>query len=401
MSETKVILKYKRECDSWLCPECDTENSISLDKCAVCNFRKTSEVAILKQWSAVDEHAVSTTSTTKTKKSTSIFKDDDYTPPTEANKNKIIWGIIIVILIVGLLVAASQGSTYATYSDAINEFNSGNYETAMAMFEDLPSSYKDVSYMLVESKYQCATKYLNAGDFASAESLFESIAYHNDSADKLNECKYQSAYALYNSGSYAEAKNIFQELSPYSDSDEMVSECKYQVAYDLFNSRNYNVAKRNFQEITLYKNSAEMVNECDYIIASNYKDDGDYVKAMKAFKELGGYKDSRSQFSDSENLLVFYNESNGYYGNEFSMVGEWSDSSGNYVAYTSNGNGSLNASYNLGYTEGQLYKVLNGIHYHGDDYSGWKKQWIYQRVDNNTVQAYDYIDGQIYNLTRK
>lgn len=42
MPETKVILKYKRECDSWLCPECDTENSISLGKCAVCNFRNSS-----------------------------------------------------------------------------------------------------------------------------------------------------------------------------------------------------------------------------------------------------------------------------------------------------------------------------------------------------------------------
>ena len=42
MPETKVILKYKRERDSWLCPECDTENSITLGKCTVCGCRKTS-----------------------------------------------------------------------------------------------------------------------------------------------------------------------------------------------------------------------------------------------------------------------------------------------------------------------------------------------------------------------
>jgi len=28
--ETKEILKFYRECDSWLCPECDRENDMSL-----------------------------------------------------------------------------------------------------------------------------------------------------------------------------------------------------------------------------------------------------------------------------------------------------------------------------------------------------------------------------------
>lgn len=68
----------------------------------MCNFRKTSEVTILKLWSAVDERATSTTTTTKTTTSTSIFKDDDYTPPAEeneTNKNKIIWGIVAAIVI--------------------------------------------------------------------------------------------------------------------------------------------------------------------------------------------------------------------------------------------------------------------------------------------------------------
>ena len=51
--------------------------------------------------------------------------------------------------------------------------------------------------------------------FSSAESLFESISYHSDSAEKLNECKYQAAYALFNSGSYAEAKNKFMDISSY------------------------------------------------------------------------------------------------------------------------------------------------------------------------------------------
>jgi len=193
--------------------------------------------------------------------------------------------------------------------------------------------------------------------------LFESISYHNDSAEKLNECKYQAAYALFNSGSYAEAKNKFVEISSYSNSNEMAS-------------------------------------ECDYSIAMNYKNNGEYVKAMKAFNDLGAYKDSTNQFAKTENALISYNRKNGYYYNENSMFGEWSDSSGNYVTYTNKGNGNVNASYNLGYSDGQFFKLTNGVHYHGDDNSGWKKQWIYQRVDNNSVQVYDFIDGEIYNLSR-
>ena len=199
--------------------------------------------------------------------------------------------------------------------------------------------------------------------FSSAESLFESISYHNDSAEKLNECKYQSAYSLFNSGSYAEAKNIFNEIASYS-------------------------------------NSSEIVNECDYVVAMNYKNNGDYVKAMKAFKDLGSYKDSNNQFSNSESLLISYNKRNGYYSNENSMVGNWSDESGNYANYTRKNDGSTHVNYNLGFTEGEFYKISNGVHYHGNDYIGWKKQWIFQRIDGNNAQVYDYIDGQIYNLSK-
>ena len=154
VKETNTILRYKRPCHSWLCPDCDTENNISLGKCTVCGCRKSPSATILKQWTEADDRPVTppkktTTSTT----TTSVFKDtekDSYVPEEETNKNKIkiIWGIIIAIIIIGLIIAASQGSTYAAYSDAMNEFNSGNYEIAINMFEELPSGYKYVSYML-------------------------------------------------------------------------------------------------------------------------------------------------------------------------------------------------------------------------------------------------------------
>lgn len=194
--------------------------------------------------------------------------------------------------------------------------------------------------------------------------MFESISYHSDSAEKLNECKYQAAYALFNSGSYAEAKNKFVEISSYSNSNEMAS-------------------------------------ECDYSIAMNYKNNGEYVKALKAFNDLGSYKDSASQFANSERLLKQSNQRNGYYSNEYAMSGNWQDTNGNYVQYINKGNESYSTSYNLSYTHGgDTFKFENSIHYNKSGSSGWIKQWIFQRIDSNNAQVYDYIDGQIYNLCK-
>ena len=94
VKETNVILKYKRLCDSWLCPDCDTENNVSLGKCTVCGCRKSESATILKQWTEADERPVTPPpKKTITTPTGPIFKDetkDDYIPEEE-NKNKIIW----------------------------------------------------------------------------------------------------------------------------------------------------------------------------------------------------------------------------------------------------------------------------------------------------------------------
>ncbi len=53
--ETKVILKYKRECDSWICPDCDTENHMTVGRCTVCGYGRTSTVSIVKAWTPADD----------------------------------------------------------------------------------------------------------------------------------------------------------------------------------------------------------------------------------------------------------------------------------------------------------------------------------------------------------
>ena len=46
--EVYEILEFKREKDSWICSECDTENSLLINKCSVCGEMKKSGSKILR-----------------------------------------------------------------------------------------------------------------------------------------------------------------------------------------------------------------------------------------------------------------------------------------------------------------------------------------------------------------
>lgn len=381
--ETKVILKYRRERDSWLCGECDTENSMSVEKCIVCGYRKSTSSTILKTWTEADERPVIPVRPVDRKRpmgggtppsgpsrppyrppSGSGHTDSGYTSYTDKNSVGIAWGILAIIIVIILITAAvGISEAYAQYSDAMYEYNKGNYEVAANLFEGVPFGIKDSSKMASESNYRLAKEYMSSKDFKSAESLFRSISDYGDSAEKADECKYKYGMELYNSRKYDEAITEFEAIPGYSDSDDMAKVCNYEKAIE-------------------------------------YKNKGAYVESMKIFRGLGSYKSSKSQYNDAQQRLVDKNKNSGYYSSMDYMYGKWSDSSGNHVTYTRNENGGTNVSYNLEHTKGKYFKFSNGVHYHGDDDSGWKAQWIFQRIDNSKAKIYNFSNGKIYTLTR-
>lgn len=114
-----VILKYKRECDCWLCPECDTENNISASRCTVCGCQKSASATILKQWTEADERPVNCPPKSNIPpthytppKDTKIFTDTDkdtYIPEEETNTSKIFWFVIFIIFIFILVAIILRG----------------------------------------------------------------------------------------------------------------------------------------------------------------------------------------------------------------------------------------------------------------------------------------------------
>ncbi|MBO5007619.1 MAG: hypothetical protein J6D26_02155 [Clostridia bacterium] len=111
--ETKVILKYRRECDSWLCNECDMENSMLLTKCIVCGCGKSS--TILRTWTEADEYLE------KISDDMPVFKDDkDTSAKNGTNEGNILWAIIIILIIIGLIVAICQDNSSGIYATQVN-----------------------------------------------------------------------------------------------------------------------------------------------------------------------------------------------------------------------------------------------------------------------------------------
>lgn len=115
MMETNVILKYHRESDCWLCPECDTENGLALGNCALCGSRRSPSAEILRHWTEADDRVIAPPPRPVRPNiplSTPVFRDaerDDYTPvDDDGNSNAVVWGIFIMIVLVVILVIVAN-----------------------------------------------------------------------------------------------------------------------------------------------------------------------------------------------------------------------------------------------------------------------------------------------------
>lgn len=204
MEGINVILKYKRKEEKWICPGCETENSIGAGNCLLCGRARTPDAVILRAWSPQDEinnvppsynqhqggqipprQQVPPVRPADTGR---VFVDDvrDYTPPKKSHKfrNTVII-LLVIALILGGIYMALFGWNQILYSRAVDEFNKGNYEAAIEQFEKLPSDYKDVEEKINESNYQIGMDYYNEGSYVKAMGKFHSLGSYSDSQDML------------------------------------------------------------------------------------------------------------------------------------------------------------------------------------------------------------------------
>lgn len=78
---------------------------------------------------------------------------------------------------------------------------------------------------------------------------------------KISE--YKKGMELLDSGDYAEAQTIFETLGNYKDCEELTAECKYSIAMSLMSENNFKEAIAEFEELGDYKDSADKLKECN------------------------------------------------------------------------------------------------------------------------------------------
>ncbi len=168
-----------------------------------------------------------------------------------------------------------------------------------------------------KEKYETAISLYNSGKYEEALKIFEEISFYEDSSQYIENCKkeiieqkYQYALSLLNSEKYDEAIKIFEEISDYKDSKTQINECKYRKAKSLYDSNDLTNSYKIFKEIKTYKDSSTYLTNIENHIddlANDYAIKGYYQKAIDMLK-LIGYTESTSNLYKACSSAI-----NGYY----------------------------------------------------------------------------------------
>lgn len=142
--------------------------------------------------------------------------------------------IAIILLITKLIIPSTK------YSRAASFLSSGQYDEAIAAFEEL-KGFKDsdeqleTALLLKEeeenaAKYAEAERLLESGAYWDAEKAFSSLGTYKDSAQKCLEAnhagKYENAQSALSDGNYYTAYHLLSEAGDYKDAEQLVEELK-------------------------------------------------------------------------------------------------------------------------------------------------------------------------------
>lgn len=131
--ETKEILKYRREADFWLCPACETENSMLVGRCSLCGYTRSSGAVILNKWTPEEDNPRPNVAPSPDRNPVNppVSYGDGYSSsPESSGPNdgvKLFIGIlavaVFVVLIIGLITSASASAeSYQCFNNIISTY---------------------------------------------------------------------------------------------------------------------------------------------------------------------------------------------------------------------------------------------------------------------------------------
>ena len=232
--------------------------------------------------------------------------------------------IALVLIVAALIVLFTVILPNKHYKEAVELYNAGQYEEAIAAFETM-DGYRDSETRILDCKYGIAEDYFNAGEYDQASLMYHLLNGYRDSKARIEACetaikdqKYDVAVALYNTGKYDEAITAFETMDGYRDSKAQIEACetaikdqKYTAAVEMFEAGQYEAAIVSFAALNGYKDSAERIEACetaindrDYDAAVALYNAGKYEEAFAAFIAMEEYKSSNQYLVECWNHVA-------------------------------------------------------------------------------------------------
>lgn len=329
-------------------------------------------------------------------------RKNNKTQTNDVNEKKSIFKTVIAaivsgILCVGIVCAVGTLKFNGMYNEAQKYFRAHKFVEAKEQFEEI-AWYKDSGEMIFKCDYRRADMLLEKGEYEKAYEIFETLKKYGylDSDEKCDACLLENAKWYADNSETETALELLNRVSAKNKekADEIAADLRYDYAISLYEKKHYSDAKKIFAEL----NDDNMVDECDYKMAINHMMDGNYARAMSLLAGIMDYSDSSEQFVAAEKMLSNENKTSENFSMYKNLVGRYSNEDGVYVEYKSDSQGNTETAYNLAHDESELFKIVDGIHYHLISEGNWKKQWIFDKVSSKEFDVYNYLDFKVYTL---
>lgn len=153
---------------------------------------------------------------------------------------RILAAVLAVVLCLGMSGCALFDGF--KYMDAMELYEAGSYEEALAIFTEL-ADYADSQAMVelcrknldniqAEAQYSQAESLFAAGDYEAAMEIYTALSMYKDSPIKVVSCQYALAELCMEAEDYRGAFGWFEQLGGYQDSPQKMEEARWLWFWD-------------------------------------------------------------------------------------------------------------------------------------------------------------------------
>ncbi len=142
------------------------------------------------------------------------------------NSKRLAAAFLIAVLAASILAGCASDSSSFAQAQALAD--AGDYSQALEILGTIPNYEQapELARLCQQNiDYQKAAQLFEAGDYAAARGVYESLADFQDSALKVTQCQYAQAAELMEREQWSEAQAAFAALGSFSDAAIQAEAC--------------------------------------------------------------------------------------------------------------------------------------------------------------------------------